>query len=885
MNKFRIAIILFFLPGWILSQNQVDNGASESNLIEALDRFQNEYDLEFAYDPAILHNYQIKSYSLDCEEWEICLKILLSQTDLEYKRNDKKILLRPRQGSGQKIKVYGTVSDEEGNALPYATIEVIGTSIGSYTDDKGAFYMEYADDVDKQTVIQINYLGYETQTLVIIPSQSQKINARLKVKTTLLEDVVISKSKPTVGLDLTQNKNIYRKDSSYYMPTALNGDLFLGAQLFPGIDGQTKYKGGLRIRGGRQDESLVVLDEIQLFKSHHLSGLFSLVNSSYIERYSLYKSIFPVKYGGKTAGILAMDSEKIFQKPRELDISLGYLTTDAQVSLPLSKKVSFLFNGRTTNDFIGENKILNQHTRDDLDNKPGLDDDFSLQVIKPAYRFQDYFSKLSIKPRTNFSLDLAGFYSRDDYDYLLENTVEIDRKNKDKNSTLIQSQSEEFKANNQGFSAQTEYQFSSSSKIEATASTSSYESNLLNNNQWTVTGDDQNRAHYDSIYLRNKVSTSKLRIDWQKQTRLSSTFTIGSEVEWYRTDAENSIKDRAFISQVESNGNLYSAYGNWLQNWRDRLMINAGARASSLSGSSSVYFSPRVLVSYKPSYGLTFSTGWARYHQYLREQSIENIYGNIYEYWIWADDSEIPVGHTNQYTAGLNYISGNFTINVEAYSKYGQNVLRNFLTTAPNRPGGDKPDDLKPAYRSYSGESTNQGIDLLIKYDRDRHTSMASYSLSRSLVRFDQYNRGQSFYDETDSPHQIKLSHYQSLGTHWRVFGQYVFASGNPYFDVYKFENFLESNPSDGDRDKLNVSDYQSRLPSYHRLDIGGSYTWRLRKMDIELGATIYNLTNHQNLEYLQYTAKTENDVNNRYFGTKVEQNGITPDVYLRFRF
>ena len=61
------------------------------------------------------------------------------------------------------IDISGTVTDENGEPIPGATVIVEGTNIGTVTDIDGNFNI----NAEVGNVIQISFIGYETQQISV----------------------------------------------------------------------------------------------------------------------------------------------------------------------------------------------------------------------------------------------------------------------------------------------------------------------------------------------------------------------------------------------------------------------------------------------------------------------------------------------------------------------------------------------------------------------------------------------------------------------------------------------------------------------------------------------------------------------------------------------
>ena len=76
-------------------------------------------------------------------------------------------------------------------------------------------------------------------------------------------------------------------------------DLVRVAQLLPGVQAHDDRSAQIKIRGSEGEETLMLLDGIPIYRADHFYGIFSSINSSYINEARLYKNGIPVEYGGK----------------------------------------------------------------------------------------------------------------------------------------------------------------------------------------------------------------------------------------------------------------------------------------------------------------------------------------------------------------------------------------------------------------------------------------------------------------------------------------------------------------------------------------------------------------------------------------------------------
>ncbi|MDN5211007.1 SusC/RagA family TonB-linked outer membrane protein [Fulvivirgaceae bacterium BMA12] len=84
------------------------------------------------------------------------------------------------------VAITGKVTDENGEPLPGATVQVKGTSIGTVTDAKGNFKL----DIPERSLLIVAFVGYTSQEFMI--TNQTVFNVQLKPDITSLDEVVVT---------------------------------------------------------------------------------------------------------------------------------------------------------------------------------------------------------------------------------------------------------------------------------------------------------------------------------------------------------------------------------------------------------------------------------------------------------------------------------------------------------------------------------------------------------------------------------------------------------------------------------------------------------------------------------------------------------------------
>ncbi|MFD1140092.1 DUF5686 family protein [Larkinella insperata] len=99
------------------------------------------------------------------------------------------LLLISRIASAQSTLIKGVITDAKtGETLPFVSVVVPGTTIGTATDTEGQYSLSVPAG---QNRIKFSYVGYLSQEKTIKPGQTQVINIKLVVDATLLKEVTV----------------------------------------------------------------------------------------------------------------------------------------------------------------------------------------------------------------------------------------------------------------------------------------------------------------------------------------------------------------------------------------------------------------------------------------------------------------------------------------------------------------------------------------------------------------------------------------------------------------------------------------------------------------------------------------------------------------------
>ena len=230
--------------GKLYSQNKGENESipkGKMSLKDALLKVQEIYKASILFEDEIVRNYAVDKNTIDKKlSIEENLNKLLQPFQLKYKVvKNSYIIIDPTKLQGliempkieavqpslpqqKEFRLYGTVTDEKGQALEGVTVALLNTNIGTISNEYGKYEL-LLDESEKSRKLVFTYVGFEAVSVAF--DGDQQINVQLKSDAKLLDDVVVvgygeqkrsnlSGSVSKVNVDDLENKSKLRLDQA-----------------------------------------------------------------------------------------------------------------------------------------------------------------------------------------------------------------------------------------------------------------------------------------------------------------------------------------------------------------------------------------------------------------------------------------------------------------------------------------------------------------------------------------------------------------------------------------------------------------------------------------------------------------------------------------------
>ena len=772
--------------------------------------------------------------------------------------------------SAQKVTLSGKIFDKSSKE------SLIGVTVYIESLEKGVVSNEYG--YYSLTVppgeydVVYTYVGFTN------------IKEKLNLNTDISKDVFLSENAESlneivVEANGSKQINIKKPDLSVNklsistikdVPVVLGEvDVIKALLQLPGVTSAGEAAAGFNVRGGATDQNLILLDEVTLFSSSHLFGLFSIFNPDAVKDLTLYKGGIPSRYGGRISSVLDIYQKDGNYNEYHATGGIGLLSSRLLVEGPIAKgKTSFLAGGRSSYahlflplfDIQNEalfydlnlkiNHIINDNNKLYLSSYLGKDvfelDDVFLNTYGNRFvnvRWNHIFNN---KLFSNASAIYSNYFYQLDLDFVgFEWNSGIDNFNfkydlvsyADENTTLR-------------FGTNQLYYIFNPGKIEPLVEGENFETEQLTK-KYAIEG---------AYYAEAEIDLTK-KLSFNVGARLSSFFRLGEDdISIYENDQPVQFNSATGIySEADEIGSFSLSRGKVLSDFFN--------------------FEPRFSSAYQLNDSNSIKASYQRTVQYIH--LISNT-ASPTPLDIWAPSGPfIDPQISDQFAVGYfkEFKDAVYSFSFESFYKTIDNRL-NFIN------GADIIANENIERVLLSGEGRTYGAEFLLQKNKGRFKGWLAYTLSKAEERVlgrtpeePGLNNGEWFNSNQDKTHDITLNASYKISDKWKFNAAFNYQTGIPA--SFPSSQFTVFNRTVFNFDGRN----ESRLPANHRLDISASYKPNPnsnRKIKGEWVFGIYNVYNRDNATSITFS---ENRTTLQSEATQLSIFGIVPSVSYNFKF
>ena len=771
--------------------------------------------------------------------------------------------------SYSQVVLTGYIEEEgSGERLPYSNVYVSELEIGSSANENG--YFTLVGEIKSGMTLRASYVGYKTQNIILTDDMlNGNLVISLTALTSTLNEVVVSTESSKflqASAEISNHRMSVQQIS--LMPSIGEVDIFRSLQLLPGVSATNENSSGLYVRGGQPQENLVLLDGIKVYNVDHFFGFFSAFNANAIKSVDLYKGAFPSKYGGRLSSVIDLTGKVGSFNEVKGGLNVNLLSASASIEIPFLDKFSFFASGRRSfTDILQTSffeKIYDQFDPDD--------DIENLDPWVPNFNFFDLNAKLSYKP-TRDDLITFSFYSGEDNLVETSDTRRFQYPNfGDIDEIEIRGDLDRISRwGNNGYSFKWSRQWNPKFFNSLNISYSQYYNYQDDSYFVNAIIPDLDSTIFDlSVILDqdNKVEDFTARYDAELLSGKNNKFEIG--LEFTRSDIDYLFVRDDTLSIIDNSqlSDLYSAYISYNLASVKNLNLKVGLRASRYELTKENYLAPRFQLDYEFIKNVKIKLGYGVHNQFVKQIIGENVTSRSRDFWQLSDDSDIDVGESTHYIAGLSYENSSWLIDAELFYKDIKNITE-FSLRFQNT-------NLNSLF--FNGDGEVKGFETLVQKKIDKYTGWISYTYIDAENIFPLLNYGDPFPAPNTQKNEFKIfNNYEING--WNFSLNFIYGSGKAFTEPsYNYNitlldeselNYIGVGPKNG-----------SLLPDYHRLDLSVHHIFNIQKSKGDIGVSIFNLYNKINTWYYEY------NFDQRPYARQTKKYlGLVPNVSFKLTF
>jgi len=731
----------------------------------------------------------------------------------------------------EKALAVGTISGHVGDMdtkdpLIGTNIVIVEMDIGAATTVNGKYRIlnvpagEYA--------VEFSYIGYESRMVnhvLVKPNSEVELNIELQQKALELKEIIVTPGQFAImGKEPVVRQTLTRED---LQTITFGEDIYRAISRLPGVS-SNDFSARFTVRGGQNEEILVLLDGMELYEPFHLKdvdgGVLSIIDADNIEGIDLFTGGFPAEYGNRTSGVFNIRSTE--PNPGAQRTSLG---------------ISFMNARLMSEGTFGEDKgsYMISARRGYLD----LVLDLMGEVDPPRPTYYDIFSKVKYNVHRKHSLTASFLRSGDKLEYVEDdNDVDNTRYGNTYGWLTLKSM------------------LSPKLYIQSMASLG----RITHSRNGLGYLGNSSTVNYD-VADENSFNFYGFKQDWDLELSDGWFMKWGYGYKYHEAsyDYFNTILTREYsdptnyTDRIDTTDVLFNPSGHQIATYLSNrfrvappLTSEIGLRYDRNTLTGDDLLSPRINFVYSVGKQTFLRAGWGYFYQSEGIHEVRVSEGENHFY---------PAELAKHWVAGFEHtFKNNINFRLEGYYKELSNLrpdYRNWSNVIEVFP--EVHDDRFGL--NFNG-ATSKGLELYLKYDKGGKFSWwASYALAyaeediRSVVyRGQEYTDGAGVYPgRYDQRHSIYLDMNYRPNRSWHFYVSWQYHSGWPYTALV-----LKSvqNPNGSFFYYSTYEDYDgANFPAYHRLDVRLNRHFYLSKGRLSVFLAVINLYDRGNVRNIDY--------------------------------
>ncbi|WP_282132753.1 TonB-dependent receptor [Cellulophaga baltica] len=840
---FLIAVI--FLSSLKISGQE--NRAAQVSLRTYLNQLEKTFSIKFSFADNTINAFSIVPQEFN--KLEAAIHYIETEISLDLKKIDNRYYTI----SKKVISICAKVLDNfEQNTLHNATIRVLEQGITTIIDDTGAFYLS---NIPKSSILEIRHVGFKP-LFIKAEELDQKGPCQiiaLAQNIQQLDEVIIYKFL-TTGLEKQDDASIVlHTDNFGILPGLIEPDVLQTVQALPGIKSIDETVSDINVRGGTNDQNLILWEGIKMYQSGHFFGLISAFNPYLTDKVTLIKNGSSAAYGDGVSSILDMRTKNTITDELYGGAGINLLSGDVYGQIPLKENLAFQFSGRRSITDLLNTPTYNQFYErafQDTEIKGNEPEQENIARSEDFY-FYDFTGKLlyDISQKHKARVSFIAINNLLEYTVLNTNTQETT------NSKLMQTN---FSIGgylestwNSNFSTQLNAYYTSY-HLDSENFNSENDQQLLQNNEVLETA-----IQFTSNYHFSEQLAWKNGYDFKEVGIINFTNVTQPP---FRSNIKGVIRTHALFSEL-----TYASENK-------KLWARAGLRANyaeNLGTFEKLILEPRLNLNYKLARNLKVDLQ-GEFKNQTTNQVIDlkqNFLGIEKRRWVLANEEDLPITRSKQVSLGVNYDKNKIYIGIEGFYKY----VNGISTTTQGFQNEDQ-------FNGEIGTYAARGVEFLINQKTKNLSNWLTYTYNKNDYTFDLLNPS-TFPNNLDIRHTITFASTYTH-EHLKLGLGLNHRTGRPYTKPQENGNAINTLVFPN---TINYEDANnSRLPAYLRIDASAIYNFKINQnIKASVGASLLNILDHKNILNRYYRLNDQDEIET----VESVSLGITPNFSFRMFF
>ena len=869
--KHIISACFFLFSLSVFSQNVTVTVDKTVTLKELFTQIENQTDFKFAFTDQIdtSQKYFTKKNSYSNIRIEHLIYELNKTETIQFSIVGNNIFVKQKSSktNKKKSKLTGRVLDENREPIIGANIFIKEIETGAVTDGNGTFSIA----LDKGTyTVLISYVGFTNKEKQVTISDDVKVDFNMGADSQELEQVIVTSSKAVDVRNTQMSVNKLSMQEIKRLPTAMGEpDPLKSLLTLPGVTNAGEASSGFNVRGGAADQNLILLDGAPVYGDSHMFGFFSIFNADVVSGLDLYKGGIPSKFGGRVSSVLDVSQQTGDLTDYKVNGGIGLISSRLLVQGPIKKDVgSFIIAGRASyaHLFLKLTDIKSSAMFYDINAKFNYRLGANNTIAFSGYTGNDLFDINNLFSSTygntmgtfswkhkfsdNLNTNLSVFYS--DYKFNLQ--------------IPYQNLGWDSKITNYGLKYNWNHTISESFKLNYGIDGLYYDFNpgtvqpLNPDSQYNYIQLDKKYALETAAYLDAEHQVTE-KLNFRYGFRYSSFYRLGGENISTYENGEAVVYNPLFkiYEEATPTGSTYYGKGKTISNFNN--------------------LEPRAAVSYAFNDDVSVKASYNRMAQYIH--MLSNTRAPL-PMTIWTPSGPFTKPQLlDQYAAGYfkNFKEREYSFEGELFYKTIKNRI-DYIDGANLLGNNNIEQDV------LNGKARSYGMELLWRKNTGRFTGWVSYTLSKAEQKTPGRTaeepgiaNGNWYLSGYDKLHNLNITANYEVSRKWSFNANFSLQSGQPVTYPNGYYEF----------GGVNIPNYTlrnaNRLPAYHHLDVGATYTPKPDKVkgwQSYWVFSIYNLYNRENAASMTFSTNDNTGLNE---SRQLSIYGLVPGISYNFKF